>query len=244
MDFLDFKNKCCHIFALNHNLGVPTDEQTEKLFALTERMLKVNESMNLTAITDIDGVILKHYADSLTISEYIPEGASLIDIGCGAGFPTLPLAIFRPDVKITALDGTAKRIEYVKSTAQMLELGNVNAIAGRAEEYASKPEYRERFDIVTARAVAALPVLSELCLPFAKKNGLFIAMKASQGENEAAAAANAIKICGGAEAITEKISLVGSDGNTEPRVIVKIKKTVNTPSKYPRHYSQISKKPL
>ena len=207
-------------------------------------MLKVNESMNLTAITDVDGVILKHYADSITIINDIPEGASLIDVGCGAGFPTLPLAIFRPDIKITALDGTAKRIEYVKTTAALLELNNVTAIAGRAEDYANKSEYRESYDIATARAVAALPVLSELCLPFVKKNGSFIAMKASQGENEAQFAANAIKLCGGTTAEIKKIVLKGSGEAAEQRIIIKTLKTSNTPAKYPRHYSQISKKPL
>ena len=244
MEFQSFLDKCEQIFAQNADIPTPTNSQIEKLYTLTERMLKVNESMNLTAITDIDGIILKHYADSLTISRYIPENSRLIDIGCGAGFPTLPLAVFRPDVKITALDGTTKRIEYVRATAETLGLNNVTAIAGRAEEYASKSEYRESFDIATARAVAALPVLSELCLPFIKKNGTFLAMKASQGENEAAAAANAIKTCGGSETEIVKMSLVGLDNAIEPRVIVKIKKTANTPQKYPRHYSQISKKPL
>ena len=244
MEFQSFLERCRYIFGLNPELPVPTDVQAEKLFVLTERMLKVNESMNLTAITDVDGVILKHYADSLTISSYIPDSARLIDIGCGAGFPTLPLAIFRPDVKIVALDGTAKRIEYVRATAELLGLDNVTAIAGRAEEYANKPDYRESFDIATARAVAALPVLAELCIPFVKKNGAFIAMKAAQGENEAAVAANAIKLCGGSETETVRIDLKGSNGSLDQRVIVKVSKTANTPAKYPRHYSQISKKPL
>lgn len=206
-------------------------------------MLEVNKSMNLTAITDESAIILKHYADSVSISKYIPKKSTVIDIGCGAGFPCLPLAIFRPDLNITALDGTAKRIEYVKATAKLLNLDNVTAIAGRAEEYASKPEYRESFDIVTARAVAALPVLSELCLPFVKVGGLFLAMKASQGEAEAEAAANAIKTCGGCISSIDRSEL--TDGIAfENRVIIKATKTTKTPPKYPRHYSQISKKPL
>ena len=243
MEFQDFIIKIDRIFGLNPDIESPTDEQIKKLYALTERMLKVNESMNLTAITDIDGVILKHYVDSLTISKLIPRDASLIDVGCGAGFPTLPLAIARPDIKITALDGTAKRIEYVRSTAELLGLDNVVAIAGRAEEYAVKPEYRESFDVATARAVAALPVLAELCIPFVKKGGEFIAMKASQGENEASSAANAIKLCGGSIGGIEKIDLVG-DGTCDQRIIIRISKIAATPSRYPRHYSQISKKPL
>ena len=244
MIFDDFRQKCIDIFALNPSLPAPTVEQIEKLAALTDIMLEVNKSMNLTAITEESAVILKHYADSLTVAEHIPEGAKIIDVGCGAGFPSLPLAIFRPDVSITALDGTAKRIEYVKSTAKKLGLDNITAIAGRAEEYASKAEYREKFDIATARAVAALPILSELCLPFVKVGGYFVAMKAAQGENEAANAANAIKLCGGSPATVSKLELTANGIDFESRIIVKSNKTSNTPTKYPRHYSQISKKPL
>lgn len=244
MEFAIFKEKCIDIFAKNTSLPTPDERQIELLFALTERMLEVNKSMNLTAITDEDSIILKHYVDSLTVSSYIPEGAKIIDIGCGAGFPTLPLAIFRPDLSIIALDGTAKRIEYVKQTAKMLGLDNVTAIAGRAEEYAAKPEYREKFDVATARAVAALPVLAELCLPFVKKNGAFVSMKAAQGEAELENARNAIKTCGGAEATCDKLMLTADDENFETRVIIRTQKTAPTPTKYPRHYSQISKKPL
>lgn len=244
MEFEAFKKKCIDIFALNSFLPTPNDGQIEKLFRLTEIMLKVNESMNLTAITEESAVILRHYADSMTILDDIPEGAEVIDVGCGAGFPSLPLAIFRPDVKITSLDGTAKRIEYVKNTAKELGASNLTAISGRAEDLAKKPEYREKFDIATARAVAALPVLTELCLPFVKKGGSFIAMKAAQGENEAVASANAIKLCGGSAPVISRLELTADSKNYESRVIVKIRKTSETPAKYPRHYSQISKKPL
>jgi len=243
LDALSFKENCRKIFLLN-SLPEPTEAQADTLFKLTERMLEVNKTMNLTAITEENAIILKHYADSISLCEYIPNGASLLDVGCGAGFPTLPLAIFRPDIKITALDGTAKRIEYVKSTAKLLGLENVNAIAGRAEDLASKPEYREAFDIVTARAVAELPVLSELCIPFVKKNGNFIAMKASQGEKEAEKAENSIKLCGGKIISVAKRALTADGSAFEERLIINISKISQTPQKYPRHYSQISKKPL
>lgn len=244
MEFELFKQNCIDIFGKNELLPTPTDEQISKLFELTEIMLEVNKSMNLTAITEEKAVILKHYADSLTVSPHLKENSTVIDVGCGAGFPSLPLAIFRPDIKITALDGTAKRIEYVKSTARKLGLDNATAIAGRAEEFGNNKEFREKFDYATARAVAALPVLSELCMPFVKKNGYFIAMKAAQGENEAAAAQNAIKLCGGVIEDALHLKLTADGESFEERIIIKAKKISSTPSKYPRHYSQISKKPL
>ena len=244
INFESFRQKTIDIFALNANLPTPTEEQIAKLFELTDIMLTVNASMNLTAITEESAVILKHYADSVSISASIPQGARVIDIGCGAGFPTLPLAIFRPDLKIIGLDGTAKRIEYVKATAQKLGLVNVSAIAGRAEDYANKPEYRETFDVATARAVAALPILSEICLPFVKVGGLFVAMKAAQGDAEAQLARNAIALCGGEIISKSEISLTADAQSYETRAIFAIKKSKPTPTKYPRHYSQISKKPL
>ena len=244
LEFQIFKQKCIDIFAKNSFLPIPTDEQTEKLWQLTDIMLEVNKSMNLTAITDEEAVILKHYADSLTVCADIPENARLIDIGCGAGFPCLPLAIFRPDVSILALDSTAKRIEYVKSTAKKLGLNNLSAVAARAEDLAVKNEYREKFDIATARAVAALPILTELCLPYVKTGGYFIAMKGSQGETELEAARNAIGTCGGEIVEIRKPDLTTDGVAFERRFIAKIKKITQTPAKYPRHYSQISKKPL
>lgn len=243
MAFEEFRSKCIDIFAKNDFLPTPTDEQIKKLYELTNIMLEVNKSMNLTAITEENAVILKHYADSVSIASEIPEGASLIDVGCGAGFPTLPLAIFRPDIKITALDGTAKRIDYVRSTAAKLGLSNVTAVAARAEEYSRIAERREGFDIATARAVASLPVLCEICLPFVKVGGKFIAMKASQGLSEAEASKNAAKTCGGSIVEIKELSLIG-DGEPEKRVVITISKKSRTPDKYPRHYSQISKKPL
>ena len=207
-------------------------------------MLEVNKSMNLTAITEENAVILKHYADSLTVSSLIPEGASVLDVGCGAGFPTLPLGIFRPDLKILALDGTAKRIEYVRSTAKALGLDNIEAISGRAEEFAQKSEYREKFDVVTARAVASLPVLAELCIPFCKIGGYFIAMKASSANDELGAAQNAIKLCGGVVEESISVDLTPDDQVFEQRNLIKVFKKQSTPKLYPRHYSKISKKPL
>ena len=243
MEFLEFKREFITSLERNSVELELSDERIEKLYELTRIMLEVNASMNLTAITEEKAIILKHYVDSLTVSRYIPNGAKLIDVGCGAGFPCLPLAIFRPDLDITALDSTVKRINYIKDAASKLGIDNIYAVAARAEEYGKKDGYRESFDIATARAVAALPILSELCLPFVKVGGKFVSMKASQGEREVIDAKNAIKLCGGEIKSVDKLELLSDDGS-ESRTIISVTKVTSTPIKYPRHYSQISKKPL
>lgn len=244
MNFTEFYNVSLEIWNKNVSLPALTEDKVQKLYDLTVRMLEVNKAMNLTAIKDEESVILRHYADSLAISAYIPEGAKVIDVGCGAGFPTIPLAIFRPDITITALDSTAKRIEYVKETARMLSLSNVTAIAERAEVLANDLSYRESFDIATARAVAAMPILTELCLPFVKIGGNFAAMKAAKGDDEAKISANAIAKCGGKLISVDEHPLYSRTGESEQRVIIYVSKEAKTPKEFPRHYSKISKKPL
>ena len=244
MQFKEFYDLCCDIFGANKGLPSVDERKAEKLFALTEHMLKVNENMNLTAIKDERAIILRHYADSLAVSKYIKEGARIIDVGCGAGFPTLPLAIFRPDLSISALDSTAKRIQYVQSTANLLGLDNVTAIAARAEELANNSSYRECFDYATARAVASLPVLTELCLPFVRLGGEFVAMKAQKATEELSLSANAIKKCGGTLISADPEPLFDTDGSSESRTIIVVRKTALTPKEFPRHFSKISKKPL
>lgn len=243
MEYTQFKEKIMVALADNGISLEVTDEKAEKLFELTRIMLEVNQTMNLTAITDENAIIVKHYTDSLTVSKYIPKNATVIDVGCGAGFPCLPLAIFREDLMITALDSTAKRIRYIDDTAKKLGITNITPIAARAEELAKQDGYRERFDVATARAVASLPVLSELCLPFVRVGGSFVSMKASQGEQELLDAKNAIRLCGGSVTSVNKLSLV-SNQSSEDRTVIVVDKVSSTPSKYPRHYSQIAKKPL
>ena len=217
-------------------------EVSEKFLALTERMLEENEKYNLTAITDIDKIILNHYADCAALAVRLPKNAKVADIGCGAGFPTLPVAILRPDVKILAVDSTAKRIGYVNDTAKMLGLENVEAIAMRAEDGGKNPTYREKFDVVTARAVAEMRILTELCLPYARVGGQFMAMKGKNAEFELSGAKKAISLLGGRDVKVEEIRLKGTEELTHPLIV--IAKKEKTPQNYPRPYAQISKKPL
>lgn len=250
MERISFKEKLGR--ALRENLDIELSEQQfEQMFILAEHLAEVNKVMNLTAITDEDGIILRHIVDSLMISPYISEGGSLIDIGCGAGFPTLPLAIARSDIKICAVDSTEKRVRYVKETAELLGLNNVNAIAARAEELALLPEHRETYDHATARAVAALPVLCELTLPFVRLGGTLVAMKAKGAHEELDASRNAIrKLCGATADHGTSVFETSLKGNVdgedicENRTIIVAKKSVNTPKGYPRKFSQIKKSPL
>lgn len=218
-------------------------EVSEKFLALTERMLEENEKYNLTAITEPSKIILNHYADCAALAVRLPSGAKIADIGCGAGFPTLPVAILRPDVEILAIDSTAKRIAYVAQTASLLGLANVSAIAMRAEDGGKNPLYREKFDVVTARAVAEMRVLSELCLPYVKLGGKFMAMKGKNAEFELQGAKKAISLLGGRDTVVEQISLHGS-GEVLTHPLIVISKKEKTPVNYPRPYAQISKKPL
>lgn len=221
-----------------------TEERIDAFFALTEHMLSVNEQFNLTAIRVPERVILLHYIDSLLGARFFPEGASVIDVGCGAGFPSLPLAIVRPDLQITALDSTAKRVAYVGETAGMLGLSNLKTLVARAEDAAKDTRYREAFDCATARAVANLPVLSELCLPFVRVGGCFVAMKGKSGKEELMAAKNAIFLLGGKSEAFVDTPILSPDGETFEHTTVLIKKTTPTAAKYPRAYGKIVKAPL
>ncbi len=223
-------------------LGVSlTDEQVKLFEKLSDLLVEQNKTMNLTAITDPDGIAVKHFADSisaLSAAEFAPN-AKVLDVGTGAGFPSIPLLIARPDLKMTMIDSTAKKLKYVASTVETLGL-NAEVLHTRAEEAGQSKEYREKFDIVCSRAVAALNVLCEYCLPFVKVGGVFLAMKGAKAQEEIADAKNAIKTLGGK--ITGEKSFTLSDGGE--RTIVVIKKISQVPPKYPRVSAQIAKKPL
>lgn len=238
-----FESELSRVFKLNGLASLLDKKKSELFYLLTERMLEENEKYNLTAITDPDKIIINHYADCALLSAKLAKGAKIIDVGCGAGFPTLPLAIVREDISILAMDSTAKRINYVSETCEILGIANVTAVAMRAEDAAKMPEYREKFDFATARAVAEMRVLSELCLPFVKVGGEMLAMKGKNAEFELSGAKKAISLLGGGDASFESVKLVGgSEEFSHP--IIKIKKKTKTPVTYPRPYAQISKKPL
>lgn len=203
-----------------------------------EFLVEYNEMINLTAITEPLDVLVKHFIDSILISKYvdIKKNSSIIDIGTGAGFPSVPLKIYHGDFKITLLDSLNKRILFLKQLCEKLEI-EAEFIHGRAEDISKLPEYRENFDYSCARAVANLSVLSELCIPFVKIGGSFISMK---GPNESAESAeNAIKILGGSVSRETLYTLEGDE-----RKIITIEKISQTPTKYPRNSSQIKKKNL
>ena len=223
-------------------LGISlSDDALAKFDLLAHLMIEQNKTMNLTAITDPDGIAVKHFADSisaLTAADF-ESGARVLDVGTGAGFPGLPLLIVRPDLKLTMLDSTAKKLKYVSSAAESLGL-SPEILHARAEEAGRKPEYREGFDVVCSRAVAALNVLCEYCLPFVKVGGCFIAMKSAKAGEEIEQAQAAIKLLGGK--ITDEKSFKLSDGGE--RNLIVIKKISHIPPKYPRVSAQIAKKPL
>lgn len=218
-----------------------SDKQYDKLYKYAEMLIEWNKMVNLTAILSPEDISQKHFLDSV-LPFYlfdVKKGAKIIDVGTGAGFPSCPLKIFRDDIKVTLLDSLNKRINFLKTLSDELDL-NAECIHGRAEELAHKENYREQFDIATARAVASLPMLCEYCLPFVKKGGYFIALKGGNSDGEIGASKSAIKALGGK---IDKI-IDYSLPNGDKRVLIAIKKISQTASKYPRNKGQITKKPL
>lgn len=236
------------------------EEQLLKLDSLAEILVEENKKVNVTSITDPVGIALKHFADSLSIlevAEMKKEGIKMADIGCGGGFPGLPVKIVRDDIDITMIDSTEKKIKYVRATADKLKLEKVTTLSARAEDLAgAKGKLREKFDIVTARAMARLNVLVELCLPFVKVGGTFISMKAASAEEELnEAKAGIVKLGGKIKRIEEiKFDIDTSQFNEDKdaiedfinakRYMIVIEKVKPTLSQYPRPYAKITKKPL
>lgn len=235
--------------AVDNNVNITlTELQTAKMARFGDFLLEENEKYNMTAIKDPAKMALLHFADSLTISELIPEGASLCDVGSGAGFPSMPLAIVRDDIRITSMDATQKKTLFIAKAAEMLCLENIRIYCGRAEETFSaagpfSAGLRECFDVVTARAVANLGVLCELCAPAVKVGGIFVAMKGDNASEELKGYENGMKCLGISLDKVIPVTLMGN-GEIFSRNIVVFKKTAHTAEKYPRLYSMIKKKPL
>lgn len=217
-----------------------SQKQLEQFETYYKTLVEWNQKMNLTAITNKEDVYLKHFYDSLTISfDYEFNNQTLCDIGAGAGFPSIPLKIVYPDLKITIVDSLTKRITFLNHLTKVLELENVKAISARAEDYAIS--HRESFDIVTARAVARLNILDELCLPLVKGDGDFITLKGLKAKEELEEAKKGIEKLGGK--IIKEVDFTLTDEN-DHRCNIFIHKVKQTPIKYPRQFGQIKKKPL
>ena len=234
-----FSNIFTDILKLN---GMSTDIDVTRFEALYTALVETNKLYNLTAVTDEKGVAGLHFADSLMALPYLDGVKTLLDIGCGAGFPCLPIAIARPDITVLGVDSTAKKVDFSTKFAKDNRLLNFSSISARAEELA-KTEKRETFDLVTARAVARLNVLAELALPFVKVGGYFLAMKGSKGTEELDEAKKGIEILGGKVISCEEKQLV-LPSETQTRTFILIKKVKNTHEKYPRAYAKIVKSPL
>ena len=225
-----------------------SDDQINCFEKYYELLIEKNKVMNLTAITDKEDVIVKHFIDSIALIPHLLDKGininnklKIIDIGTGAGFPGLPLKIMMPDVKFTLLDSLNKRVSFLNEVIDELKLKDIEALHGRAEDYASDNKYREKYDICVSRAVANLSTLSEYCIPFVKEDGFFISYKAGESEEEINNSKNAIKILGGKINKVEEFVLPGTDAS---RVFVFIRKQELTDKKYPRKAGVPAKKPL
>jgi 16S rRNA (guanine527-N7)-methyltransferase len=243
LTFDAFSAEYRRIFNENNLESFCKEETIQMFYDFTNLLIEENSHTNLTAIREIPDIITKHFADCLLPESLFPQNATVLDVGCGGGFPTIPLAIARPDLKITAIDSTQKKINFVQKAVDSLKLSNVTAICARAEATELR-KLRESFDVVTSRAMARMSVLIELTLPFAKIGGQVIALKGAQGENELSESMRAIPILGGNNSPKCRKLSLKTDNGDESRTILVVSKVSITPNAYPRNYSVISKKPL
>lgn len=239
MDYEEFKQK---LQEESNKIRIKIGEKESRTFYDFMKILLVeNEKVNLTAITDENEIIVKHFIDSLTINKYLINANKILDLGTGAGFPGIPLKIVNKDKEFVLVDSLNKRIEFLNKVKEKCELENLELIHSRAEDLAKNINYREKFDVVTSRAVANLRTLAEYLLPFVKKEGICICMKGPNVDNELEEAKNSINILGGK---IEKIEKIFLKENDMERNILIIRKIQNTPNKYPRKAGIPTKLPL
>lgn len=224
-------------------IGIVLSEKQQQQFEIYyEYLIEQNKVMNLTAITEYEEVLCKHFLDSLFLAKEIGlEGKRVLDLGTGAGFPGIPLKIAFPEAEFVLMDSLNKRILFLNRVIERLGLEKITAVHARAEEAGRRPEYRERFDYCVSRAVARLSSLSELCIPFVKPGGMFISYKAGDCKEECLEAKNAIKLLGGTVKKAEEACLPNTDIT---RTFVMIQKDKRTPEKYPRGQGKPLKQPL
>ena len=237
MDFTTFSQ----IFtsaASKNGISLPNEAQLLQFYRFTEHLLEVNAHTNLTAIREPIGVVDKHYIDSLLAMDLIPKRARVLDLGCGPGFPSIPLAIMRPDLEITALDSTTKKIDFVQKSAEILQLSNLKGVSGRAEDTILRKALG-KYDIVVSRAVARLNILLELTAPFVKVGGCVLAMKGTAAMEELEEAKKAIKTLG---LKLEEVKEFPVDGTAH--TVIVLKKVSPTPAKFPRRFAKIKQAPL
>lgn len=220
-----------------------SDYQEEQFFKYYKMLIETNKVMNLTAITELEEVIVKHFIDSLLIakSKDMSKVKSMVDVGTGAGFPGIPIKIMFPNIKITLIDSLNKRLKFLNNVIEELSLENIETVHGRAEDLGHNNEYREKFELCVSRAVANLSTLSEYCIPFVAVNGEFVSYKSSISTEEINESDKAINILGGKLISKETLELPCSDME---RTMVVIRKIKNTSKKYPRKAGTPSKEPI
>lgn len=238
MSNIDILKKGIEDFGLEASEKVLNDFQEYK-----ELLVEWNQKMNLTGIEDEKEVFIKHFLDSISAvtKGYIQNGMSLIDVGTGAGFPGMPLRICLPELKVTLLDSLNKRINFLQEVSSKLSIDDIEFIHGRAEDFGKNEDYREKYDIATARAVAGLPVLMEFCVPFIKVGGYFVCLKGPNANLELEESKKAMEVLG-VEYI-EKIDVKLPESDLNHNILI-FKKVKNTPSKYPRKAGKVSKNPI
>lgn len=219
------------------------DNKRNQFMEFYKLLIEWNQYMNLTAITEYEEVVEKHFVDSLSIVKAINlcEKENIIDIGTGAGFPGIPIKIIYPHLKVTLLDSLNKRVKFLNTIIEKLELKNINVIHGRAEDYAKQKEYREKYELCVSRAVANLSTLSEYCIPYISVGGMFISYKSDEIDEELLKSKNAVKILGAKVSDVIRFQLPGTDIR---RSFIKIEKIKNTPKIYPRRAGIPGKEPL